>query len=47
MMARRANFINEYGKVIVNYAILPDYDAMLEDYYHQIDMANDYADKTL
>ena len=36
-----------YGKVLVDYAVLPDYDAMLEDYYHQIDMANDYADKTL
>ena len=34
-------------KVIVDYAILPDYDRMLEDYQHQIDMANNYADKTL
>lgn len=32
--------------VIVD-AILPDYDRMLEDYQHQIDMANDYADKTI
>jgi hypothetical protein len=41
-------FINEeYGEVLVDYAILPDYDRMLEDYQHQIDMANDYADKTL
>ena len=36
-----------YGETIVDYAILPDYDAMLENYQHQIDMANDYADKTL
>ena len=36
-----------YGKVLVDYAVLPDYDAVLEDYYHQLDMANDYADKTL
>ena len=36
-----------YGEIIADYAILPDYDAMLEDYQHQIDMANDYADKTL
>ena len=36
-----------YGEVIVDYAILPDYDALLEDYSHQLDMANDYADKTL
>ena len=37
----------DYGGVIVDYAILPDYDKMLEDYQHQIDMANDYTDKTL
>lgn len=34
-----------YGEVLVDYAILPDYDAMLENYQHQIDMANDYASK--
>ena len=33
--------------VIAENAMLPDYDRMLEDYQHQIDMANDYADKTL
>lgn len=38
---------SQYGEVIADYAILPDYDRMLEDYQHQIDMANDYADKTL
>ena len=38
---------SKYGEVIVDYAVLPDYDAVLEDYWHQIDMANDYADKTL
>ena len=37
----------EYGHVLVDYAILPDYDRLLEDYQHGIDMANDYADKTL
>ena len=37
----------KYGEIIVEYCILPDYDRMLEDYQHQIDMANDYADKTL
>lgn len=39
--------VMEYGEVIVDYAILPEYDTMLENYQHQIDMANDYADKTL
>lgn len=33
--------------VYVDYAILPDYDSMLEDYFHQQDLANDYADKEL
>ena len=37
----------EYGEVFVNYVILPEYDRMLEDYQHQIDMTNDYANKTL
>jgi hypothetical protein len=37
----------KYHEVIADYAVLPDYDAMLEDYYHQLDIANDYADKTL
>ena len=37
----------EYGEVIVDYAVLPDYDIVLEDYQHQISMANDYADKVL
>ena len=36
-----------YGEVIVDYAILPDYDEQLEDYYHQQDLANDYADKEI
>ena len=34
-----------YGEVLVDYAILPEYDKILEDYQHQIDMANDYADR--
>ena len=36
-----------YGETLVDHCILPDYDATLEAYQHQIDMANDYADKTL
>ncbi len=36
-----------YGKILVDYAILPDYDDLLENYYHQQDIANDYANKTL
>lgn len=36
-----------YDDLIVNYAVLPEYDEQLENYYHQLDMANDYADKTL
>lgn len=36
-----------YGEILVDYCILPDYDAMLENYYHQQDIANDYADKIL
>ena len=35
----------EYGENIVNYAILPDYDSLLEDYQHQLDMADDYASR--
>lgn len=37
----------KYGEILVDYAILPDYDRMLEAYSHQLDTANDYADKTL
>ena len=37
----------EYGEVIVDYAILPDYDKMLEDYQHQLDVADDYASREL
>lgn len=36
---------SKYGEVIVDYAILPDYDSLLEAYYHELDMANDYASK--
>ena len=36
-----------YGKVITDYAILPDYDILLEDYQHQLDMVDDYASKEL
>lgn len=37
----------EVGNTIVNHVIIPDYDSMLENYQHQLDMANDYTDKTL
>ena len=36
-----------YNGIIVDCAILPEQDIMLEDYQHKIDLANDYADKTL
>lgn len=36
-----------YGGIAVDYCVLPDYDAILEEYQHQLDMANDYADKTV
>lgn len=36
---------SHYGRVAVDYAILPDYDGILEAYSHQLDVANDYADK--
>ena len=34
-----------YGEVIVDYAVLPEYDNILEDYFHQLDLADDYASK--
>ena len=37
--------IGSNTKVIVDYAILPEYDDALEDYWHQLDMADDYASK--
>ena len=36
-----------YGDVITDYCTIPEYDRRLEDYYHQLDMANDYSDKTV
>ena len=36
-----------YGGIAVDYCILPDYDAILEKIQHQLDMANDCADKTI
>jgi hypothetical protein len=38
---------SKYSEVIADYAILPDYDALLENYQHGIDQANNYADKEL
>lgn len=44
-----ADFIvyNPENWIVSNYCIIPEYDELLEDYYHQLDMADDYADKTL
>ena len=42
-----AELRNPIITVSVDYATLPDYDRMLEDYQHGIDQANDYADKEL
>ena len=36
-----------YGEVLVDYAILPNYDNVLEDYQHQLDIADDYASREL
>lgn len=33
--------------VSVDYCVIPECDSLLKDYYHQLDMADDYADKTL
>lgn len=33
------------GNVVVDYAILPDYDKALEAYQHQLDIADDYASR--
>ena len=35
----------EVQEVLVDYAILPEYDSMLEEYQHQQDMVDDYASK--
>lgn len=34
-----------YGEILVDYAVLPDYDKLLEDYQHQLDMADNYASR--
>ena len=34
-----------YGEIISDYVIIPEYDAMLESYQHQLDMADDYASR--
>ena len=36
-----------YGEILVDYAILPDYDRMLEDYQHQLDIADNYTSREL
>lgn len=35
------------GDSIVDSAVLPDYDNALEDYQHQLDIADDYASREL
>ena len=35
----------EYGEIIAEYAVIPEYDDILEAYQHQLDMADDYASK--
>jgi len=40
-------FLYSYGKVLVDYCILPEYDAMLKNYYRQQDRTNNYADREL
>lgn len=37
----------EYGHVLVEYCIIPEYDAKFEEYFHQLDMADDYASREL
>lgn len=37
----------EFGRVLIDYCIIPEYDNLLEDYEHQLDMADDYASKEL
>ena len=34
-----------HQEIIVDYAVIPDYDRLLEDYQHQLDMADDYASR--
>lgn len=36
-----------YGITLVEYCVIPEYDEMLEEYFHQLDSADDYADKTV
>ncbi len=38
---------DKFLRTVADYAVLPEYDAILENYQHQLDVANDYADKTL
>ena len=42
-----ASFVvyNPENYIIVDYCIIPECDKLLEDYYHQLDMADDYASK--
>ena len=36
-----------FNRTLVEYCILPEQNKILEDYYHQQDLANDYADKEI
>ena len=35
----------EYEGTIVDYCVIPEYDKILEDHFHQLDLADDYASK--
>lgn len=35
----------ELGEVLVDYCVIPELDTLLEAHYHQLDVADDYADR--
>lgn len=35
----------KYNRIIAEYAVIPELDSILEDYQHQLDMADDYASR--
>lgn len=39
------DYCYSYGGIAVKYCIIPELDRLLEDYQHQLDMADDYASK--
>jgi hypothetical protein len=38
---------NPENYILVDYCVIPECDKLLEDHFHQLDLADDYADKTL